>query len=495
MWERERKRKKRLVIGSVAGIMLLLAAVYFGMAFYFSSHFFFRTKINGWKVGGMSLEEAEGKVGEGVRDYLLTVFDRDGEKHHIYGQDIACEYVPDGSVEKFLKGQNPFRWVVAVFQPEKEEVPVTMKYKEELISDAVGKMDCFQKENIVEPENAEIKLGDDGYYIEPEEMGTHMVFENVLEKVKQAVSAGDSEVSLTDEDYVNPEFTKESAQVKDAMERIEKYENAEINYEIKDYEEKLTKEKIRGFIQTGKNYSVSLKEDEIEKYVQNLASTYNTYADVRSFKTSSGDTVEIGGGDYGWIVNKPGEAEQIKADLEAGKPVSREPVYSQRPFVEGKDDIGNTYIEIDYTKQHLWYYENGSLVAETDVVTGNISRNNGSPDGVFKIVYKESPAVLKGEDYESDVTYFMPFAYNVGIHDASWRNGKFGGSIYKSSGSHGCINAPLEVATILYEKVKVGTPVVAYYREPVELTAENAKISNAYSYVDPEAKKEEGTEG
>lgn len=274
------------------------------------------------------------------------------------------------------------------------------------------------------------------------------------------------------------------------MERIQSYENAEITYEIKDYDEKLTSEKIRGFIQLGEGYSVSLKEDEIEKYVQALASTYNTYADVRSFKTSSGDTVEIGGGDYGWIVNKPGEAEQLKADLEAGQPVSREPVYSQRPFAEGKDDIGNTYIEIDYTKQHLWYYENGSLVTETDVVTGNISRDNGSPDGVFKIVYKESPAVLKGEDYESDVTYFMPFAYNVGIHDASWRNGRFGGDIYKSSGSHGCINAPLEIATILYERVKVGTPVIAFYREPVELTAENAKISNAFSYVDPEAEQD-----
>ena len=491
MRQRERRRKRRIIIASIAAAALLLAAVYFGMVMYFNSHFFFRTKINGWKVGGMDLEKAEKKVGDGVEDYLLTVFDRDGEKHHIYGQDIGCKYVPDGSVEKLLEGQNPFRWIFAVFEPEEGEVPVTMEYEEDLISGAVAGMDCFQEGNIVEPENAEIKLGEDGYYIEPEEMGTHMVFENVLAKVKQAVSAGDSEVALADEDYINPEITQTDAIVTSAMDRIKGYENAEITYEIKDYEEKLFKERIRGFIQVGEDYSVSLKEDEIEKYVQTLASTYNTYADVRSFKTSSGDTVEIGGGDYGWIVNKPKEAEQIKADLEAGAPVSREPVYSQRPFAEGKNDIGNTYIEIDYTKQHLWYYENGSLVTETDVVTGNISRNNGSPDGVFKIVYKESPAVLKGEDYESDVTYFMPFAYNVGIHDASWRNGKFGGDIYKHSGSHGCINAPLEVAAALYERVKVGTPVVAFYREPVELSAENAKISNAFSYVDPEKKDEE----
>lgn len=491
MLERERRRRRKIVIGSVAGGVLFLAVIYFGLAFYFGSHFFFRTRINGWKVGGTSLEKAEEKVGDGVEDYLLTVFDRDGEKHHIYGHDIACAYVPDGSVEKLLKEQKKFQWILALFQPKTYEVPVTMEYKEGLISDAVKGMDCFQEKNITEPENAQIKLGEDGYYVEPEQPGTHMIFENVLAKVKQAVSAGDKELTLTDEDYINPEFTQKSAEVTGAMERITAYEKAEINYEIKDYEEKLTREKIRTFIQVGEDYSVTLKEDEIEKYVQSLASTYNTYADVRAFQTSSGDTIEIGGGDYGWIVNKPGEAEQIKADLEAGQPVSRELTYSQRPFVEGKDDIGNTYIEIDYTKQHLWYYENGNLVTETDVVTGNISRNNGSPDGVFKIVYKDSPAVLKGEDYESDVTYFMPFAYNVGIHDASWRNGQFGGQIYKSNGSHGCINAPLEIATILFEKVKVGTPVIAYYREKVELSAENAKISNAFSYVEPEKKEGE----
>ena len=159
--------------------------------------------------------------------------------------------------------------------------------------------------------------------------------------------------------------------------------------------------------------------------------------------------------------------------MKNGEIKTREPVYSQTAVSRSKNDIGSTYIEVDYTNQHMWYFEEGTLKLDSDFVSGNISRGNGSPDGVFKVVYKKSPAVLKGEDYESDVTYFIPFAYNVGFHDASWRHGRFGGTIYKNSGSHGCINMPEEKAAKLYELVKVDTPVVAYYREPVKLTAEN----------------------
>lgn len=486
---RRRKQKQKIIIGSVVLTVTVLVGLYVGISFFFNDHFFFRAKINGCRVGGMDLQEAEEKVGDGVEDYLLTVFDRDGEKHHVYGGDIECSYVPDGSVEKLLRKQNPTQWVSAIFSPRDSEVPITMEYKEELIAKAVEDMDCFQEENITKPESARIEAGEDGYYVEPEKPGNQMIFENVLAKVKQAVSEGAPSVQLTDEDYVRPEYTSESEEIVETMERINGYRNAEISYEIKDYEEKLDTERIQDFIEVD-GFKVSLNEEKITDYVQSLASRYNTYADVRTFRTSSNDTVDIGGGDYGWIVDKPGEAEQLRADLEAGKPVSREPVYSQRAYVEGKDDIGRTYVEIDYTKQHMWFYKDGELVVESDVVTGNINRDNGSPDGVFKIVYKDSPAVLKGEDYESDVQYFMPFAYNVGIHDASWRGDKFGGEIYKSNGSHGCINAPLEVATKIYENIEVGTPVIAYYREKVELTAENAKISNAFSYVDKEKEKE-----
>mgnify|MGYP002225545905 CR=1 FL=1 len=187
------------------------------------------------------------------------------------------------------------------------------------------------------------------------------------------------------------------------------------------------------------------------------------------------------GGDYGWVIDKKGEAAQIVEDIKNGESVTREPKYEQRAFVEGADDIGNTYIEIDYTNQHLWYYKDGSLVVDSDLVSGNLNNGNGSPDGVFKVISRQSPATLKGEDYESDVTYFMPFAYNVGLHDASWRS-SFGGSIYKNGGSHGCINLPYDAADTIYKNVELGTPVVAYYREDVKLTSNNAKVSNAYSY-------------
>lgn len=460
------------------------------MAFYFKNHFIFRTEINGWKVGGMTVSQAEEKIGDHVEEYLLTVFDRDGGKHHVYGKDIGCQYVPDGTVKKILEKQNAFGWITSIFKQKDEKAALTMKYKEELIADTVQSMSCFKEENITEPQDAKIAKGEDGYYIEPEVMGNHMIYEKVLEKVKAAVAEGRESVTLTDDDYENPQYTQNSSELTDAMAKIQKYQNAVITYQVQGGEEKIDAEQMEKFIHVSDDLEVSLDEKEIEKYVQSLASKYNTYADVRAFQTSSGDTVNIGGGDYGWIVNKAKEAEQLKADLEAGEPVSREPIYSQRAFVEGANDIGNTYIEIDYTKQHLWFYKDGALVVESDIVSGNISRNNGSPDGVFKIVYKQSPAVLKGEDYESNVNYFLPFAYNVGIHDASWRNGKFGGDIYKTSGSHGCINAPLEVAQTIYANTEVGTPVIAYYREPVELTAENCKISNAYSYKDPEKEEE-----
>ena len=50
------------------------------------------------------------------------------------------------------------------------------------------------------------------------------------------------------------------------------------------------------------------------------------------FETTNGDTVKIGGGDYGWVIDKKGEAAQIVEDIKNGESVTREPEYEQRAF-------------------------------------------------------------------------------------------------------------------------------------------------------------------
>ena len=77
------------------------------------------------------------------------------------------------------------------------------------------------------------------------------------------------------------------------------------------------------------------------------------------------------------------------------------------------------------------------------------------------MTYTTTDAVLRGEDYATPVKYWMPFAGDVGMHDASWRK-SFGGNIYKTNGSHGCINLPTSVAKTIYNTIEKGWPVLVY---------------------------------
>ena len=53
----------------------------------------------------------------------------------------------------------------------------------------------------------------------------------------------------------------------------------------------------------------------------------------------------------------------------------------------------------------------------------------------------------------------MPYNNGEGLHDAQWRS-RFGGDIYLTNGSHGCINLPLEKAAELYNIVHKGDNVL-----------------------------------
>ena len=121
----------------------------------------------------------------------------------------------------------------------------------------------------------------------------------------------------------------------------------------------------------------------------------------------------------------------------------------------------DTYIDVDIPNQLLIYYQQSEPVLVSEIVTGNESKGNGTPTGVYYIDTKIPGKYLVGPDWNVWVDRWMKFTGAVGIHDASWRS-KFGGNIYQYNGSHGCVNIPHDVALSLYDMVDIGTMVVVH---------------------------------
>lgn len=184
-------------------------------------------------------------------------------------------------------------------------------------------------------------------------------------------------------------------------------------------------------------------------------------------KTSYGTTVTVPAGPYGWRMNETKEAAAILEIVKEGAQRTREPEWLQTAGSHGEYDYGDTYVEVNLTAQHLFFYKDGKLIVETDFVSGNASKGWSTPAGAYPLTYKQRNATLRGENYETPVSYWMPFNGNIGLHDADWRS-SFGGILYKTGGSHGCINLPPKAAQLIYENISAGDPVLCYHMEGTE---------------------------
>lgn len=204
---------------------------------------------------------------------------------------------------------------------------------------------------------------------------------------------------------------------------------------------------------------IDFDKKKISEYVDGLSERYNTVGKERKFKTSDNEEIVISGGDYGWIVDKDKSIDNIYNALKNITSDGCLIAYEQTAATHNDLDFGTTYVEVSLSKQHLWYYKDGKLILETDVVTG--MGGNATHKGVFAVTYTEKGSYLTGEGYKTWVDYWMPFDGGIGLHDASWRN-SFGNEIYKTNGSHGCVNMPVDKAAELFGYLNRGDCVIVY---------------------------------
>jgi lipoprotein-anchoring transpeptidase ErfK/SrfK len=142
--------------------------------------------------------------------------------------------------------------------------------------------------------------------------------------------------------------------------------------------------------------------------------------------------------------------------------------------------IHGQVIVVSMAEQALRVYQDGNLVRAIQVTTGQEALP--SLPGVWQVLARESPTVFKSPD-PPDSPYWYPdtpihyaILYHSGgyfIHDSWWRadygpGTQFphydsgGDEAFAGTGSHGCVNVPLDQAAWLYSNTNWQTQIVIY---------------------------------
>lgn len=466
---KKKKRKKTAAI--VAGIIIgVLVLIYVGFAIFFSSHFMFFTKINGTDFSLKSVSQVEAYMKQQVADYVLTLKESDGGSEKISGSDISLVYVPGEQLEKLAKKQNNFLWITSLWNHPKITSEIGVEYDKDALAKITEGLECLKPENQTVSVDAHPEFQNDKFVVVPEVVGTQIDTEKFNEAVTKAINGFKPTLDLFKTGcYILPRFVSDSQEVVAATDAMNSYLGANVTYDFNPATEVVDASVISQWVTVDADMNVTFNEEAVRAFIQSLADKYDTKGKPRTFTTATGNTVTVEGGSYGWKIDQEAEYNALIANIQNAETVTREPNYASRAASHEGNDVGSTYAEVDLSNQMMYFVQNGQVVLQSGIVTGNPNKGNGTPQGVYSLAYKALDQVLRGTkkpdgtyEYETPVKFWMPFNGGIGFHDATWQS-SFGGSRYQTNGSHGCVNLPYDVAAQLYNLITAGTPVVCHY--------------------------------
>ncbi|MGI6110739.1 MAG: peptidoglycan binding domain-containing protein [Bilifractor sp.] len=464
-----KKLSKNLVsmITLLVLLILILAALYVYGIYHFKTHFYTGSTFDGLDIGEMTVEDAKYAIQNQIRHYKLTCYERNGQTDTITGDQIYMTYQDDGTIEKMLDEQNPNLWIFYLGRGISYTGSVGYTYDKDSIDKVMENMSCFQSQNDVAPTDAKIVDNGDGFSIEQADEGASLDREKTKEAIIKAIESGETSVNFEDLGlYKTTTVSADDPTLTDQIASINDILNTSITYNFVDKTFTLNNNNLHDYIVQASDGSYQLSKSRIAQFVANMAYETDTYGLKRKFRTTSGAEITLDGGDYGWCINQDATTLDLYNALLNGESGERDPIYLYRALDRSSNDIGGTYVEICIEKQELWCYQNGTLVLDTQVITGNHARGQDTPSGsVWAIDAHEHPAVFN-EHNNLKVQYWMPFYDECGMHDASWRSeSEYNTTTWLTNGSNGCINMREADVAKVFDVMNVGYPVIIYYSE------------------------------
>ncbi|MDE6004650.1 MAG: L,D-transpeptidase/peptidoglycan binding protein [Oscillospiraceae bacterium] len=456
-----------------AGVLIL---IYFIGALCYQNKFLPHTYANSVLIAGMTKDEAQTALLEQKKVEDVTLVTPKGEKVVFSAQDFKAEYkVPAGSLNDATSESN-FNWVGKLFTSTEYAIKYEYCYSEEDLKKLIENYNWGNETS----QNAKIIRSDSGKFeIQPETVGDKFNASTLMTYIAKELEAGKSEIVMQDsgcyESY-KAKITTEDLQ--DDLEVYNRFANCNITYDFDDRKITLDSDTIiswllkksDGSFVTTSGHDIPLDEEKVTEFVDNMAQETDTFGKDHEFYATIDGWITVPwtkASCYGWQIDRNETVVQLMELIGKGEAVTVEPVYTAwgKGYTRKTDDIGTTYIEVDISAQHMWYYKDNEVIMDYDFVSGTeTDPSRRTPRGICQIVGHLNGKTLGTyavQGYETWVDYWMPFNYlGCGFHDLS--RGAYGGSIYMYNGSHGCLNMRHSEAANLYSEIFDGLPVIVH---------------------------------
>ena len=485
------RRKKTLILKIILFILFLVLLAgtevyYLRQQQFYTLHFFPWTSINGIDVGNLTEDEAQELLEKSIDPYELTLNFRDGETETLTGEEMGYVYLPTKQVQELLSAQETGKWFLHLSDSKDYTVETPTGFSYEMLGETVYALPELAADRQKEPVDASLAWNGTEFEILPEDDGYMLDADLVYQAAYEAAKRKDAVLDVT---QIEGAYGKASVRSDDELLNRQAGQLAEllpkcvITYDLPTGEQVLDGSVMINWLAQDKkgNYTIDQEtwDKGLDAWFASLCEKADTRGKERTFESAHAGTVTLSGTpDYGWVMEREEEKRWLEEALKNQESSVHTPAFAEQELssMDDHSGVGGTFIEADLTAQHLWVYSEGEVILETDLVSGMMTEFSHTPDGIWLLDYKETDTTLLGDINEEGEYGYAEYVYywmrlnddGIGLHDATWRDA-FGGDIYLSDGSHGCLNLPLDAAVQIYDFIDSWIPVVIYYSEPYEL--------------------------
>lgn len=478
-------------------VILAFAGYLLYQKIYYGSRWYQGTIINDVDLSGQTLEESKETIRALHQNYVLQISGRDNSSLSISGDDIAYDFGISAEFDALFDKQHQSIQIL----PQKNEYPdveYTVSYDQETLQEIIKESTLVNGDSIhqiVKPVSAHVEFSQEEqrYILVEEVLGNKILVENLTEAVEQVLCQAKTEMDLTNEEeypsiYKAPKVYSDDEEL---QKELQAYNYAALRYIVwdmgNDVQEQITPVELSQWINY-KNGTIKYDNNAIQKWVESFCLKYKTVGRNRMITSHNGKKVEIHGGDYGWQLDYEETLKQAKKAIKVTIDSADIDTYLANPSEENRKRLtlkrkvqyAGTAFQMDYLKegqsskdfypedwdmenyteiclkhQKVYVFRNGKLKFSCRCITGRPVEGRTTPLGAFFVKEHKEDNVLTGEDYETPVKNWVRITWTgTGFHSATWQPwSRWTKDLYKTKGSHGCINLSLEDSKKIYDLV------------------------------------------